>query len=127
MFIPSTDLNTVGEINSVRVRLCHKIHASLLGELSLPLVSFEDVGATWEEQSAVFGNTLEDTGVSNPGAECSVGFSCWALGDDLLFFCFLLFSRWKRNSLVEALIVLFFEDSGNTSTSQSCRYNMNTD
>ncbi|TNN38211.1 hypothetical protein EYF80_051626 [Liparis tanakae] len=55
------------------------------------------------------------------GAECSARFSSWSLGDDLGVFCFLLFSRWRK-SFVEDLSVLFFEDPGNVSTSQSCTF-----
>lgn len=81
----------------------------------------------WAGQSTIFRNTFGDTGASGSGAEGSVWVSCWSLGEDLLFFCFLLLSRWKRKSLVEALIVLFFEDPGNTSSSQSCTFKVQID
>lgn len=62
-------------------------------------------------------DTLEGTGESCSGTACSLQFSKFSL--DLLFLCFLLFSRWKRKSLVDALIVLFFDEPGKRCPSQS--------
>lgn len=59
--------------------------------------------------------TLGVSGGSGSGAESS---EREFLGDNL-FLGFLLFSRWNRNNLVEALMVLFFEEPGKTSSSQS--------
>lgn len=79
------------------------------------------IKASLHQTDRAFIITLEDGGVSSSASESSVLPSCLSFGDDLLLcFCFLLLSRWKRNNLEDALIELFFEESGNASASHSC-------